>query len=73
MSSLVEMVPCRFRNISVFDIALVLTKPSVKCFLSFSDVLFTTTITVDQIHHIGVSAGNIGVDLHDLRGSLGSD
>ena len=45
----------------------------MKSLLSFPGVLFTTTITFDQILLILVSAGNIGVDLHDLRGSLGFD
>ena len=29
--------------------------------------------TVDEVDHIGVLAGDIGVDFYDFRGCLGSD
>ena len=50
-----------------------LAETGVESFLRLSDVLLATVATVDEVDHIGVLAGDIGVYLHDFRGCLGSD
>ena len=73
VSSLVEVKSCCFENGFVLDVGGVLAEPGVERFFSLTDMLLTTVATVDQIHHIRVLAGDLGVDINDFRGCLGSD